>query len=347
MKLTIDEIAKLAKVSRSTVSRAINNQEGISKDTRDAIIAVMEKHNYRPNAFARAISSNKTKSIGIFMPSFLDLINVSSVYTDVILGITEVVTARGYFILYFGDEASSADEVIPRRMLDGVIFLGMGRRNGASLENFEKYDMPVVSTGKFVGEKRNIFYVDVDNVQSARLATRHLVANGHTRIAMIKNDDLGLLSSLTRLQGYREALAEKGIEFDERLVIVDDFSFEGGYRAMRRLIDGGQPFTACFAQNDTMAFGAMKALDEARIRIPRDVSLVGFDNVQYAAYSLPALTTIDQSSFSRGRLTANLLLDIVEGKVAGHSVDVPGKLVERDSVKKLARNGATPARRKK
>lgn len=344
MKMTIDEIAKLAKVSRSTVSRAINDQEGINKKTRDRIIAVIEKNNYRPNAFARAISSNKTKSIGIFMPAFADLISVSSVYTDIIFGITEVVTARGYFILYF--DTQDFDSIVTEKMIDGVIFLGMGRRNNRSLEDFAGFDGPVVSTGRHSSANPRAFYVDVDNFQSSRTACRHLAERGHRRIALLKNEDMGLLCSVTRQDGYLAALAESGCDVDERLIAADALSFAGGYRAMQRLLDEGGKFTACFAHHDNMALGAIKAVFERGLRVPDDISFVGFDNVPYSSYSIPALTTVDQSSFGRGKAAANLLLDIVERRSPGYSIDVPGQLVVRESVKTVtAAAGSRKGRR--
>jgi LacI family transcriptional regulator len=331
---TIREVSRRARVSASTVSRVLNGTAPVAEETRKRVLAAINDLSYQPNAFARSLATNRSGGIGV---SVNDL--SSPYYGAILKGIESVVEAAGMHMVVSSGHADG------RMERESVEFL-LARRPDALVVHLEatpddellelmRGPVPVVLVGRYLAdaEKRCVF---LDNETGGELATRHLIENGHTSIAHIAGP-LSYPDARARLQGYRQALERAGIGFDERLVVEADFLEEGGYRAAKRLLGRESAFSAIFAGNDQMAAGALQALREARKSVPLDVSVMGYDDVLFARYLTPALTTIRQPLVEMGQAAAEILLDALNGSEREVRRKFEPQLVSRESIH---RNGS-------
>ncbi len=328
--LTIDRIAELAGVSRTTVSRVLNNRPDVNRATRQRVMAVMAEHDYQPNAFAKAISSQKSHNVGLVIPYEADYIFLNPFFVEVLRGISTTVDRAGYSLLISYTHGEDPVVAWRRKKVDGLLVLSPGSLHHGLIEAMSSAGVPFVSTSRLADEERMI-YVDVDNVAGGRVAVEHLLGLGHRRIAYVGKPSL--TSSRDRLEGVRQAFAGAGLELNAALVLeADGHSERHGYDAMRRLFEQPEPPTAVFLANDMMAIGAMMAIQERGLRVPQDLSVVGFDNVPIAQYLSPPLTTIHQPAFEKGARAAELLIQCLEREeCAPQSVVMDVQLVVRAS----------------
>lgn len=336
MATTIYEVARRAGVSATTVSRALNGTAPVAEETRRRIQTAIQDLGYQPNHAARSLVTAVTQSIAIVLP---DITN--PFFPDLVKGVQLLADERHYTLLLLNTGADPEKEETSLHALrggkvDGVILVGVvmgGDRIVQVLGN----DVPIVVLDRVV-DHLDTTLVALDNVEGARLATRHLLDLGHRAIAHITAPrDLRL--GRQRLGAYRRTLRAAGIVPEAGLIVTGDFMEDGGFQAMERLLDRGARFTAVFAANDLSAIGAMAALKKHGLAVPDDVSVVGFDDIHLSAYTAPALTTIGQPTYEMGRRAAELLIDSIDARTPPREPAVlfAPKLIVRESTARAGR----------
>ena len=330
--VTLDMVAQRAGVSPSTVSRILNGTASVSGAKKLAVDAAIQQLNFRPNPVARGLAGGRTWSIGVVTQTIS-----SPFYGEALRGIEDVLEPAGYLpILVSGHwhetEERKAIEALLSRRVDGVIVLA-GRLPNRVLQRYAK-SLPMVVVGRELTGP-GMFSLDFDNRAGGLLATQHLIECGHTRIAFIAGDPAHQ-DALDREAGYRAALEKAGIAFDPALVMAGDFTEASGLMAVNRLLESRLPFTAIFAANDQTAIGAALGLYRKGVRVPDDVSLVGFDDVALAKFAIPPLTTVRQSVHEMGSQAAAAMLEMLRGMTPKVVLTAP-QLVPRESTRRVTR----------
>jgi LacI family transcriptional regulator len=334
-KVTLDMVAERAGVSPSTVSRILNGTATVSGDKRAAVDEAIATLGFVPNPVARGLAGGRTLSVGVITQS-ID----SPFYGAALSGIEQALGAAGYSPLFMSgkwnptEEARCIDELRSRRV-DGLIVL-TGRLSDAALRATSRA-LPIVVTGRLLKATR-LYSLDFDNQSGARLATQHLLDLGHRRIAFIAGN-LEHADALQRQGGYLQALSEAGLRPDPALQAQGDFTESSGVTAVQRLLALKVPFSAIFAANDQMAFGAALALHRHGLRVPADVSLVGFDDLSASQYTMPPLTTVHNPIQEIGHLAAQAMLSLLADERPAGAVPEP-RLVLRESTAAPASKGA-------
>jgi len=342
MPATLKDIALRANTSVSTVSRILNNKAKrfrISKDTEDLVLKIADELSYRPNQLARGLRTKRSHTIGLLIP---DISNPFFAYlTRVIQRITHELGYR----LFVCDTDEELDlEVEHVRLLastgvDGMIIMPVGQQYG-HLEFLNKKNIPFVLIDRYFHEL-NVSSVTVDSYKGAYAAVEHLINFGHDRIAIIQ----GLphtYTSTKRLQGYKDALAHHSVPLDEALIVGNDFRKENGYIATKFLLDMQCPPTGIFTTSDLITLGAFQAIFEEKLEIPEDVSLVAFDDIDFAPYLVAPLTTVAQPREMMGEIAVKLLMEQIDGetKVDARRIVLEPQLMVRGSVSKLNKETA-------
>ena len=310
--ITIEDIARQAGVSTSTVSRVLNGTKPVAVDKRALVLAAVEQLQYRPNAVARGLARGRSMTVGVLVQDI-----GSPFFANMVSGIEQGLDHAGYRPMLTTTHWRTDDEedevgalqLLLERRVDGVLVLG-GHIPDDALRTVAAH-VPVVLVARRVqGLERQCVYVD--NHDGAYRATRYLIGLGHTRIAHIAGT-AGHPDAADRAAGYCQALAEAGLPVDERLLVAGQFTEESGLAGVEALLRRGERFTAIFAANDQAAYGVMLGLFNHGYRIPSDVSVVGFDDQLLSAYTLPPLTTVHQPSLAMGRGAAEGLLRLIDG----------------------------------
>ncbi|HEX6290782.1 MAG TPA: LacI family DNA-binding transcriptional regulator [Herpetosiphonaceae bacterium] len=311
--LTIEQIAELADVSRSTVSRVLNNHPSVRPAVRDRILRIISENDYAPQAAARSLASRRTNVIGLVIPRSAAVIFSDPFFPHVIQGITEACTSRGYFLMLSmvtADlEQGFYNRILRSRHFDGVLMLSSDV-DDPILPLLMKDRTPLVLVGRHP-YFTNLSWVDVENREGAREAVMHLIGLGHNHIATI-NGPLHMAAGIDRRDGYKQALLEAGLPINPEIMVEGDFTQQGGYLAMTRLLNLPQRPTAVFVASDTMAFGALRAIHEAGLSVPGDIALVSFDDLPSALFATPPLTTMHQPIYEMGFAAAELLIGRLE-----------------------------------
>jgi len=320
--VTLKDIASKTGFSVKTVSRAINDHPDINEETRKKILAVAKKCNYYPNLLARGLRKNRTCAIGYAVPEV-----TNQFFTEVVLGVEEVFKKCGYSILisFTGDcpedEVASLKLLISRRV-DGII-LGTAGKNGAFLkEVIERYEIPIVLIdNKVRGLKADI--VLHDNVKGAYLLVKHLIMHGHKNIACITGP-LNQTAGKERLDGYKKALSEFGIRINNNLIKIANWRIIDGFNFANELIESHiqKKPTAIFVSNAVMALGVLKALRKRGLKVPEDIALVSFDNLDFTEAVEPPLTTLSKLEKKIGYTAAELLFNRIKEKGSGEVQEV-------------------------
>ena len=310
---TIYDVARLAGVSTSTVSRMLNGKGQFAPATRAAVDEAVRQLRYRPNTIARSLRTKSTQTIAFLLPDIPDPFFVS-----LISGIQQHVVKRDYAILLCVTEGDPELEerylsLLHAKQVDGALVDGLVLPQ-ARIARFLEDGFPIVCLDRDV-DSPSVPVVQVDNRLGARQATEHLLSLGHRRIAHVSGADLDRLRhSQERLAGYREALAGAGIQVDPRLIAAGDYMEEGGYEATRALLGAGVKFSAVFAANDLSAIGAIRAIIESGRSVPEDMSVVGFDNIHISAFVRPPLTTIHQPAVEIAQRATEILIALIQGR---------------------------------
>lgn len=329
MNVTIEEIAQMAGVSKTTVSRVINQKPDVSPETRQRVLGLIAEHDFHPNIFAKSISLQKSLNLGLLIPHEAEYIFSNQFYVDVMHGVSTASDRAGYFLVLCYPHERNYLDIYKQKRVDGFIVLSPGSFHHTLIAKLQELDIPFVSTARVFGEA-DLVYVDVDNVAGAELAAEHLVGLGHQRIGFIGKPTL--TSSLDRLNGYKNVLVRHGLPFDEALVkTAETASTSSGYKAMKEFLETQQPPTAVFLVNDVMALGAMAAIGEAGKRVPEDVSIIGFDDIPLAQFASPRLTTVRQPAFEKGVRATELLIGYLGNGLKPASEILGLELIVRES----------------
>ena len=316
-RVTSQNVAEQAGVSRTTVSLVLNNVPGIqiSPETRQKVIDAATELGYVPDATAQALASRRAKAIGLVMTRSPHHIASDTFLPQIMSGMMEVVRNHKLRMLFEYVEEEHQDyaylELARAKHIDGMILL-TPRLDDRGLKMLEEMDVPTVLMGDIEGS--NLYSVDVDNWAAAQQAVEYLLELGHKRIACITHAPFTYTASPERVQGYKNALVQAGIRPDEGLIRYADFTPESGYTQMRSLLSSKKKFTAVFVASDNVAMGAKAALREAGMQIPEDISLVGFDDIPWSQYADPPLTTVHLQAQELARRACLVLMDLLKGK---------------------------------
>lgn len=336
---TSSEVARRAGVSRTTVSFVLNDvrNQGISEATRQRVLEVARELGYEPNAAARILAGGNTGTIALVIPKASHLY-VDAFLSQLVATINEECHRHGMKLLIEttedeGREPGGFLQLVRSRSIDGLIVANLRTSEHEHLRRLLDGGIPMVVFGFRLPDMELYHTIAADTSVSAKAAVRHLLDLGHRRIAFVNFARPEYHAVNDRERGWRDALAEQGIAVDPAWLTYADISAESGYLATRELLERGTKFTALFAGNDTIAFGAIRALREAGLRIPDDVALVGYDDLPLAPFATPPLTTVHSDPIGHGRLAVKMLLSQI-GK-HGHPVEgadeSPAPLVIRES----------------
>lgn len=327
--VTVTDVAREAGVSVSTVSRIVNGTARVADDKRQAVEAAIARMDFRPNLHARSLKMGRSMTIGMLAQDI-----ESPFFTRVIRGIEEGLKGSGYAPIIVSGHWNQAEEIdrvglLMARRIDGLVILNGTLSDEQILEISRR--QPVVATGRRL-EGRNLKTLRLDNEQGGHLAASHLLGLGHRRIAHIRGP-ASHEDAVDRYAGFVRAHQDYGLEVDPGLVFQGDFLENGGVLAMNRLLDCGKNFTAVFAANDQSAMGARLVLHRRGIRVPEDVSLMGFDDIPATEYLTPPLTTVRQPFYEIGLYLSHTLLRMLGRDVS--DIAIPDmELVIRETVKR-------------
>jgi LacI family transcriptional regulator len=316
-RITSQDVAHLAGVSRTTVSFVLNNVEGfqISPETRQKVLEAAAQLGYVPDSAAQTLASRRARAIGLVMTRSPHHIASDSFLPQIISGLLKVTKSQHLRLMIEQVNAEHQSqaylELARAKRIDGMILL-TPRMDDQALLSLERAEIPAVLMGHL--ENLNLYSVDVDNRAAAEQAVHHLIALGHRQVACITNAPATYTAAPQRVQGYLDALTAAGISPDPNLIRYADFGPESGYERMKSLLEGGAPFTAVFVASDNVAIGAKAAIREAGLRVPDDISMMGFDDIPWSKYSDPPLSTVHLPAESLAQQACVMLLDLIQGQ---------------------------------
>ncbi len=307
---SIYDVAQLAGVSISTVSHVLNDTRFVSDETKARVLQAIEQLNYRPSSLARALVRQETQTIALIVPD-----NVNPFFAELARGTEDCGFEAGYNVILCNSDRSLEKErayldMLISKRVDGLIYMTVDIHTEQLRPLLEHNIQTVVFDREYEGFDALL----LDNFQGGYDATRHLTELGHRRIACISGPDLRTRSQ-GRVVGYEQALSDAGLSPDPELVLVGDWTYQGGQEIAYRMFQLSSPPTAIFACNDAMAIGVISFLHERGLRVPEDVSVVGFDNVSLSAFSSPPLTTLATPILEVGQCICEMLLDRINGQL--------------------------------
>lgn len=336
--MNIKDIARLAGVGVSTVSRVINDHPDVKGETREKILKIIKESNYIPNNSARILKKNNTNNIGVlvkgvFNPFFSEMINI----------IGNRINEAGYTMILQQNDYATEDDVdnliafVKEKRLQGIICLG-GNFLNINDESFQFLDIPVVltSVNTLSKESKSKFSsIGIDNVLAAKASIQYLIDKGHRNIGILlgEKNDVGI--SGLRLEGYKKALEENNIPYSEENVFIGDYDYSGAYRVTKEIINNRKDITAIFSISDIMAVGAAKSVIDQGLQVGEDISIVGFDGMDISKYYNPGITTVKQPKKNMANNSIDLLLALLAKKEEHKHIIFETKIIERESCKKV------------
>ncbi|MDR2499666.1 MAG: LacI family transcriptional regulator [Treponema sp.] len=335
--VTIADIARETGVSTATVSYILNGKKSISSKTKEKVFAAIEKLDYVPSINARSLSTRDSFHIGVFIPQTEpggSLMFENMFYGEILSAIEYEARTQGYHIFISGrgvDE--SCFYLARRRNLDGIIAIGVYQDEG--FLSIEDSGVPLVLVDSYCNESPHNA-VRIDDHYGGYLAARFLLDRGHRNIAFFsgRQRDNGVMQK--RFEGYRQALAEQGAPFRQEFVFSQNVDFDDGVMLARKLIGTHIPVSAVSAAADVLAIGAAKAFSDAGLRIPQDISIIGFDDLRITQYITPGLTTVRQEIALKGKKAVEMLIENIRQPASQKRTEIlPLTVVERESVRTL------------
>jgi len=320
--ITLKDVAKAAKVSISTASKAINNKTVVAERTRKKVLNVAKKLGYRASFIPRSLRSKNSKAIGLILPNI-----VNPFFCTLANAVEDIALKEGYVVIL----GSTKDEIkreslyfdiFAERWIDGIILAGGTSEDEKYIQYIQEQGIPIVFIDREI-EEHFTNSIGIDNEIAMYEATKYLIDLGHKCISFISGP-LSVKVFTKRLKGYKKALENSGLEFEENLVEESDETASGGRIATRNLLKRNKGITAILASNDMMAIGSLKEISEADLRVPEDISLMGFDNIPLTSVVTPSLTTVSQPSYEMGQEAMKLLLEIIQGKKTAKSKIILG-----------------------
>jgi LacI family transcriptional regulator len=338
MRVTINDIAKMANVSRTTVSRVLNNKPDVSEETRQRIKKIIEEYDFYPSVFAKGNKTKKCYTLGLVIPYDTDYILSNLYYSEVIRGVTDEAQKYGYYLLMC-NTAKNKDflTVYKQNRVDGFIILSPSVFETEQYEMLNSLKVPYVATAEISLPGAQNF-VEVDNCNGITLAVDHLASLGHQKIAFI-NVSSFLASFKERLKGYKIGLKKNNIELREDYMKVGGSTIKGGFEATKELLNMSEKPTAIVCGNDMLAIGAIKYIRSKNLSIPGHYSVTGFDDIPLAEELDPPLTTIWQPSYETGVRACKMLINYIKHGDPFKRETLPVKLIVRRSTGAIAPNG--------
>lgn len=336
-KITIKDVAKKAGVSPATVSYVLNNKESISEETKQLVWNAIEELDYVPDLSARSLTAGSSKLIGVVVPQTEKgkrLMFENNFYSEILGSIEYCARQKGYHVLISAsDKNESYLTLTKERNLDGIICIGMYPDN--FYKEMKKSKRPIVLIDSYCNDH---YYhsIRIDDAYGSYLATKYMIEHGHKKIAFFSGEikDSGVV--MQRLNGYREAMEECGLTYDSKYVFEGKIDYENGLLLAEDLINSKIEVTAVVASADILAISAMKAFFEHGIKVPDDISVIGFDDLQISKYLTPGLTTVHQDITRKGEIAMELLLESIEKPNFTKREEIlPINIVERGSVKSI------------
>jgi LacI family transcriptional regulator/LacI family purine nucleotide synthesis repressor len=334
--LTIKDIAKKAEVSVATVSKVMNGYDDIGEITKAKVLRIIKENNYRPNANAQSLRTNKSFLVGLFFKDHQDSGVKHPFFRGIISGLEERLLENNYDMILFSanwEDQFSYLEKCQFRNVDGAILMGVPK-DDPKLPELLNAKIPSVFIDLDISDDK-ASYIISDNEKGARDAVRHLAELGHKKIAVIEGEEI-TIPTQKRLAGYKAEMKAQNLEIKDDWIIQGRFSVDGGIKAMEKILKLKDRPTAIFCMGDEIAVGAMQTIKEAGLNVPDDFSIVGFDDIEISQYLNPALTTIRQQKDEMGIEAANMVLEMInnpEKKVEAEIIDT--EFVLRNSTKKL------------
>lgn len=338
-RVTSQDVADLAGVSRTTVSFVLNNihRFSIRPETAEKVRSAARELGYYPNASAKALASNQTKSIGLILTRSPEYIASDPFLPQILSGTLDVAKQHSLSLLVEwvepGEQLETYLQLTRAHHIDGMILM-TPRTDDTGIEALQEADIPVVVMGYIPGS--TLHSVDVDNLGAAQKAVEYLISLGHRQIACITNAAIPYTSAAQRLSGYRQALEAAGITYDPDLVREGDFGGQSGYKQMKSLLESGKKFSAAFIASDAVALGAYNAIREAGLTIPGDISIVGFDDLLLSSFISPSLTTIRMPAREIAQDSCYLLMRLMKREFPeSRTISLPTELIVRESTREL------------
>lgn len=337
MAVTIEDIAREAGVSIATVSRVINNTKPVSPELRSRVYQVIQRNHFKPNTLARGLITKKTSMVGIIVP---DISN--AVFGKLTKGINSVCAKKDYTAVVCESQGELKKElrlldIMEDKQIEGLLFAGVDV-NHTLVEAMMSKDYPVVLVAQETSQDENaISTVIHNNVDAMYDAVKFLLDNGHERIAYLGGPKNDFSSGKKRLKGYRRALEEAGIGVKDSYIVQGEFSYSSGYEGMKLLYEENSKLpTAVVAGSDVIAVGAMQYLDSMRVRVPDEISVMGFDDSDFATYVKPELSTVRIPYYDEGEKAARMLLELIGGERKAPVTEyIPHKIIRRSTTKSL------------
>ncbi|MFB4162465.1 LacI family DNA-binding transcriptional regulator [Alteribacillus sp. JSM 102045] len=335
MNPTIKDVAKHANVSIATVSRILNSTSaGYSEKTKERVQAAIKELGYKPNAVARGLINNKTQTIGVLFP------DVSSMVTSELLhGIENVTHRLGHSVIVCntasqGKKTLDYLQLLSEKRVEGILFASE-MLTDEYYEAIKAMKVPAVLVST-KSQKHPMPYVKVDDRDASYTATSYLIEKGHRRIGMLSGNPKDIISGLPRIEGFQAALRDHGLlDHGASVFPAKGFSYEDGMEMFKKLRREAEDITAIFAASDEMAVGALASAYKINVKVPDDISIIGYDNIKISEMAIPPLTTLAQPLREMGEKAAELLFETLNTGEASESIMLPHRIVERESVKEL------------
>lgn len=334
MAANIYDVAKLSQVSISTVSRVINNPDLVSPKNRNKVEKAMKELNYIPSAIARSLTNKSTKTIGVVVA---DITN--PYYAQILLSIQDSANELGYSIISCNSHEDMEKEKILintllEKKVDVIMFVG-GRRIGKEFNN-QLFDLskniPVILCNEYI-DHEDLYCVVCDKYKGAYDAVKYFISNNHRKIAFINGGEI-FRPSQEKLNGYIDALKDSNIKIKSEYIENGNYHVESSYQCIKRLFNLEDPPTSILASNDLMAMGAIKALKKLNIKVPEDVSIIGFDDIFLNQYYIPEISSVSQKMQELGRISVNIIPQVLE-KTANRKTIITPELIIRETCKSL------------
>lgn len=332
-RVTINDVAKVAGVSRQTVSRAMNDKGEISPDTKKRVMAAVRELGYQPNRMAQSMVTRRTRTVGVVLA---DITN--PFFPEVAKGIQDIARNNEYNVLLCNSDEEAGTEIktlqsLAAQGVDGIVLFAH-QTPDAELKAFaDGFGGPIVVVNRFF-QHPNVNMIMVDNLKGAKTAVSYLVNQGHKNIGLITNA-VEHASQRRRVQGYKETLAEHSLPQPAKWVARTEPTLQGGYEAAKKLLQENEEITAVFTYNDLLAIGTMRACQEIGRRVPEDIEIIGFDDILLASMVTPALSSVHVDKYELGQTAMKRLLNILQNPEGiWSSVNIDVSLVLRETTKK-------------
>ena len=316
----------------ATVSRVVNGNPNVKPTTRKKVLEAIDRLGYRPNAVARGLASKKTTTVGVIIP------DISSIfYSELARGIEDIATMYKYNIILSNSDQNTDKELhllntMLGKQVDGIVFMG-GNITDVHVEEFKRSPVPIVLAAS-VEEQAQTPSVNINYEQAIYDSVQLLVEKGHKRIAFVSGPMSEPINSVRKLAGYKRALEEAGIAFDDTLVAEGDYSYDSGIESLAHLLEQSDKPTAVIAATDEMALGVIHGAQDRGVSIPEDLEVIGFDNTRLSLMVRPQLTTVVQPTYDIGAVAMRLLTKLMnKEQVDDQIVELPHRIEERQSTK--------------